>query len=73
MNFIFFVNNRKDCSKSIVRSISFHDELSIRNPTSKNRSRDECFFKRIEGIMTGRVKLPRDILPGKACQWNNNV
>ena len=73
MNFIFFVNNRKDCSKSIVQSISFHNELSIRNPMSKNRSRGECLFERIEGIMTGRVKLPRDILPGKACQWNNNV
>ena len=31
VNFIFFINNKKDYSKSIVQSISFHDELSIGN------------------------------------------
>jgi len=31
VNFIFFINNEKDYSKSIVQSISFHDELIIRN------------------------------------------
>jgi len=36
--FIIFINNREDCSESIVRSISFHDELSIGNPMSKDRS-----------------------------------
>ena len=38
VNFIIFINNREDCSESIVRSISFHDELSIGNPMSKDRS-----------------------------------
>ena len=46
MNFIIFVNNREDCSKSIVQSISFHNELSIRNLMSKNRCRGKCFLKR---------------------------
>ena len=29
INFIFFIYNRKDCSESIVWSISFHNKLSI--------------------------------------------
>jgi len=68
MNFIFFINNGKDCSESIVQSISFYNELSIRNPMSENGSRDECFFERVESIMTGGVKIPQNILLGKAYQ-----
>ena len=67
MNFIFFVNNEKDCSESIVQSISFHDKLSIENLMSEDRSRGECLFKRIESIMIEGVKLPRDVLPDKVC------
>jgi len=52
MNFIFFVNNGKYCSESIVQSISFHDELSIGNPMSENGSRGECLLERIESITT---------------------
>ena len=40
INFIFFINNGKNCSGSIVQSISFHDELSIENPISENRCYD---------------------------------
>ncbi len=68
MNFIFFITNRKDCSKSIVQSISFHDELSIGNPMSKNRGGGECFFEKIESITPGEVKLPRDVLLDETCQ-----
>jgi len=67
MNFIFFVTNRKNFNKSIVQSISFHDELSIRNPISKDGSRNECFLERIESITTGEVKLPRNVLLGEMC------
>jgi len=73
MNFIIFINNREDCSKSIVRGISFHNELSIRNPMSEDRCRNECFLERVESILTGGVKLPRNVLPGEACQWNDDV
>ena len=62
MNFIFFVNSKKDCSKSIVQSISFYDELSVRNPMSKNGSRSECLLERIEIIIIEGVKLSRDVL-----------
>ena len=62
MNFIFFVNSKKDCSKSIVQSISFYDELSVRNPMSTNGSRSECLLERIEIIIIEGVKLSRDVL-----------
>ena len=73
MNFIFFINNGKDCSESIVQSTSFHNELSIENPMSKDRSRDECFLKRVESIMTEEVELPRDVILDETCQWNDNI
>ena len=73
MNFIFFVNNGKDCSKSIVQGISFHNDLNIENSMSKNRGKSKCFLERIENIMTEGVKLPRNVLSGQACQWNDNV
>ena len=67
INFIIFVNNREDCSKSIVQGISFYDELSIRNPMIKNRCRDECFLEKVKSISTGGVKLLRNILLGEVC------
>ena len=73
MNFIIFINNREDCSKSIVQGISFHNELSTRNPMSKDRSRGKCFLERVESILIGGVELPRNVLLGKTCQWNDNV
>ena len=73
VDFIIFINNGEDCSKSIVRDISFHDELSIGNPMSKDRSGGKYFLERVESILTGEVELPRNILPGEACQWNDNV
>ena len=68
MNFIFFIHNRKDCSKSIVQSISFHSKLSIRNPVSKDESRDEYLLERVESIMIERVKLLRNVLLDEVCQ-----
>jgi len=68
MNFISFINNRKDCSKSIVQSISFHNKLNIGNLMSKDGSRGKCFLERIESITTEGVKLPRNILLGEVYQ-----
>jgi len=68
MNFILFVNNGKDCSKSIVQSISFHNELSIRNTMSEDGGGCECLLKGIESIVTGGVELPRNVLLDEACQ-----
>ena len=73
VNFIIFINNGEDCSESIVRGIGFHNELSIRNPMSENRSGGKCFLERVESILIREVELPRNVLPGEVCQWNNNV
>jgi len=67
MNFIIFINNGEDCSRSIVQSISFHNELCIRNPMSEDRSRGKCLLKRVESITIEGVKLPRNVLLGEAC------
>ena len=53
MNFIIFVNNGEDCSKSIVQGISFHNELSIGNPMGEDKSGGKCFLERVESILTG--------------------
>ena len=68
MNFIISINNGEDCSESIVQSIGFHNELSIENLMSEDRSRGKCFLERVESILTGGVELPRNILPGEMCQ-----
>jgi len=73
MDFIFFINNGKNCSESIVQSIGFYKELSIGNLMSENRSRDECLLERVESIITGEVKLLGNVLLGEACQWDDNV
>ena len=73
MNFIFFITNKKNYNKSIAQNISFHNELNIENPMSEDRGRGECFFERIESIMTGGVELPRNVILDWACQWNDNV
>ena len=73
MNFIILVNNREDCSESIVQSISFYNKLCIRNLMSKDGGRDKYLLERVESIMIGGVKLSRNIFPDEVCQWNNNV
>ena len=68
MNFIIFINNREHCSESIVQGISFHNELNIGNPINEDRCGNECFLERVESILTGGVKLLRNVLPGETCQ-----
>ena len=73
MNFIIFVNNREDCSESIVWSICFHNELSIGNLMSEDRSGGKYFLERVESILTGEVKTLQNVLLSEVCQWNDNV
>jgi len=47
--------------------------LSIGNLISENRSRGKCFLERIKSILTGGVRLPRNVLLDEVCQWNDNV
>ena len=73
VNFIIFINNGEDCSESIVRGIGFHNELSIGNPMSEDRSGDKCFLERVESILIRGVEFPRNVLLGEACQWSDNI
>jgi len=40
---------------------------------SEDRCRGKCFLERVESILIGGAELPRNVLPGEACQWNDNV
>ena len=40
---------------------------------SEDRSGGKCFLERVESILTEGVELPRNVLLGKVCQWNDNV
>jgi len=40
---------------------------------SEDKSRVKYLLEKIESIMKGGVKVPRDVLLGKAYQWNHNV
>jgi len=44
-----------------------NNELSIGNPISEDRSRGEYFLERVEGIMTGEVKLSENVLLDEVC------
>ena len=68
MKFIFFIHDRKDYSKNIVWSISFHDKLNIGNPVYKDGSRDKYLFEGVESITIGEIKLLGNVLPSKMYQ-----
>ena len=40
---------------------------------SEDKSGGKCLLERIESIMIRGVKLPRNVLLGEICQWNDNV
>jgi len=40
---------------------------------SEDRSGGKCFLERVESILIEGVELPRNVLLGEACQWNDNV
>ena len=44
VDLIIFSHNGKNSSESIIWCISFHDELCVRNPMCKDRSRGEGLF-----------------------------
>ena len=56
----------EDCSKSIVGGIGFNDNLCIRYPMCKNRSRGE-------GLLTIVREVPDNTLPSKSGEWDDDV
>ena len=73
INFIVFVYNRKNYSKSVARNTCFHNKLNIRDPVSKNKYGDKCFLEEVENIIAEIIKLPRNVLSDETGQKNNNV
>ena len=57
MDFIFFINNGKDCSESIV--------WSIRDPVSKDGSKGKYLLERVKSITIGGIKIPENIILGE--------
>ena len=39
----------------------------------EDRGKVKCFLERVESILIGGVELPRNVLLGETCQWNDNV
>jgi len=73
INFIVFIYNRKNYSKSVARNICFHNKLNIRNPVSKNEYGDKYLLEEVENIIAEIIKLPKNILSDKTGQKNNNI
>ena len=40
---------------------------------SKNGSRDGYLLERVENITAEEIELPKNILLGEICQWNDNI
>jgi len=73
IKFIVFVYNRKNYSKSVARHICFHNKLNIGDAISKDEYRDKCLLEKVEYIIAGIIKLPKNVLLDEASQKNNNV
>ena len=73
VDLIIFSHNGENSSKSVVWGIGFHDELRVRNPMCKDRSRGEGLFQGIECYPTIIVKVPWSVLSSKTREQNDYV
>ncbi len=48
-------------------------KLSIGNPVSEDRSGGKYLLERVENITAEEIELPKNILLGEICQWNDNI
>ena len=46
-------NNREDCPEGIIGGIRLNDDLCVRSPMGKYRSRGKCLFQGVEQSSTG--------------------
>ena len=40
---------------------------------SEDRSRGKYLLERVENIIAEEIELPKNILLGEICQWNDNI
>ena len=62
MNLITWGYNRQDSTKSIVRSICFHDKLHIGDPVWEDEGKNECFLQSIESFTAEVIEILENIL-----------
>jgi len=63
----------KDSSNGIVQSIGLHNQRSIRDPVSKDRSGGEGLLQEVKGGATVLTKIPRNVFAGKPRERYDNV
>ena len=73
MKFTIGAADGEDTSNGIVRCVSLHNQWSVRNPMSKERSCHKGRFEAEEGGATLWSKVPRGILVSESSEWNNNL
>jgi len=73
VDFIIFSYNGKNSSESVIGDIGFHNELCVRNPMHKDRSKDEGLFQGVECFSIFVVKVPRSVFSSKTSKWNDYV
>ena len=73
VEFIFGSEDGEDCSEGVVGGISFNDNLGVRNPMGKNRSRSESLLERPEGFPTSIGEVPSYTFPSESGERNYDV
>jgi len=48
MNILLFYYNQKYSYENIFQSTSFHNNLSVGHPVSKDKNRDKCFLEDVK-------------------------
>ena len=59
-------DDKKDCSKSIVRGVSFNHKSVVQNPMMEDQSVGESLFQRLESRTALAVKAPWSALWGES-------
>jgi hypothetical protein len=72
MDLIVGVSDRKNSCHSIVRGISFHSDLSIRNPMTENWGRSKGFFQRFKGLLAFVGDIPFYTFVSEVNKWKCN-
>lgn len=71
VNFIIQSHDGQYSNKSIIKSICFHDELSIGDPVCQNGSRSKQFLQDVKSFMIEGVEIPRNVFLGKIDEKDN--
>ena len=65
--------NRENASYSTIRGVSLHNNWSIQNPMSEDRSGDESILQVLKERVTRVTKVSRETFVGETDQRSNNT